>query len=154
MKALPVFAAGLLITAHLSAQKLKEADVPKPVTAAFSAHFKNVKAEKWEKKPNGTYKAEFEQGKSESAGIFSAEGELLETETELKISGLPKAVTEHVAKNYEGFKIEKAEKIMHASGSGFYGIEIKKGRERKDLIYNASGVFVKDRIDDGEVEND
>ena len=126
-----------------SAQKVKETEVPKAVVTSFQNNFKGVKVEKWEKEKDGGYEAEFDLNKIETSATFSADGKLQETEQEIKVSTLPKPISDYIAKNYIGHKITEAAKITDASGKMMYEAEIKKGKEEKDLIFDESGNFIK-----------
>lgn len=141
-----LLAAFLLSAGFAGAQKIKEAQVPAPVLKAFNEQFKGMKAKDWEKRMNGTYEAGLKD-KNETAAIFSSDGEFLETEVRMKTSGLPKVVSDHIAKAYAGFKIKEAAKITDTSGRLFYETEIEKGKEEKILIFNSDGVFVKENME-------
>ncbi len=130
-----------------TAQKVKEAEVPKAVMESFNNSFKDVKAEKWEKEKNGNFEAEFDFNKEEMSASYSADGKLMETETEIKVSALPATVSDYIAKNYPGQKIKEASKIMDDKGTLSYEAEIKKGKEDLDLIFDQSGNFLREAKD-------
>ncbi len=129
------------------AQKIKEAEVPKAVVTSFQTNFKGAKVEKWDKEKDGGYEAEFDWNKVETSATFSADGKLMETEVEIKVSELPKTVTDYVAKNYPGHKIAEAAKITDAAGKLSYEAEVKKGKEEMDLLFDASGNFIKSVVE-------
>lgn len=147
MKKLIVAMAVVFAANTASAQKIKESEVPKAVLATFQSTFKGIKAEKWEKEKDGNYEAEFDVNKVETSASFNADGKLLETETEIKTSELPKAVTDYIAKNYSGYKTEEAAKITDDTGKTSYEAEVKKGKEEMDLIFDANGNFLKKIIE-------
>jgi hypothetical protein len=130
-----------------SAQKIKEAEVPKAVVTSFQTHFKGAKAEAWDKEKNGEYEAEFKMNKVEMSANFSAEGKLMETEEEIATTTLPKSATEYITKNYAGIKIEEAAKITDSTGKITYEAEVKKGKEEIELLFDASGTFIKQVIE-------
>ncbi|MGZ3932663.1 MAG: PepSY-like domain-containing protein [Bacteroidia bacterium] len=150
MKTTLITMTALMIAWSASAQTVKETEVPKPVLTAFAEHFKGAKAEKWEKEKDGNYEAEFDWNKTETSATFSAAGQLVETETELKTSELPKTVSDYVSKNYTGYKLAEAAKITDAAGKVFYEAEVKKGKEEMDLIFDANGTFVRKHAESGE----
>ena len=78
---------------------------------------------------------------------YSADGKLMETETEIKVSALPATVSDYIAKNYPGQKIKEASKIMDDKGTLSYEAEIKKGKEDLDLIFDQSGNFLREAKD-------
>ncbi len=129
------------------AQKVKEAEVPKAVVTSFQTNFKGAKVEKWEKEKDGGYEAGFDWNKVETSATFSADGKLMETEQEIKVSVLPKTVTDYIAKNYAGQKIAEAAKITDAAGKMMYEAEVKKGKEEMDLLFDASGNFIKSVVE-------
>ena len=63
----------------------------------------------------------------------------MRTETKIENSQLPKGVEKYVSDNYKGFKISEAAKIVKANGETSYEAEVTKGKERKDLIFDANG---------------
>jgi len=122
--------------------KLTEAEVPAPAKAKFAALYAGVKAEKWEKE-NGNYEVKFHQNKTEMSILIDATGTLLETETSIEVSALPKSVSDYVAKNKPGKKIKEASKIVDAKGVMTYEAEV----EKTDLIFDKDGKFVKESKD-------
>lgn len=122
-----------------SAQKLKEKEVPQPVKDAFKNSHKDVKKVEWEKE-GANYEAEFEDGETETSVVMDANGSLLETETELKISELPPAVVDYISKNYKGSKIKEVAKITTSKGIVSYEAEVNG----KDLIFDSNSKFVKE----------
>lgn len=147
MKTIITAAAFVFAINTLSAQKVKEAEVPKAVTESFTENFPGSKAKEWEKEKD-TYEAEFNLNKVETSASFSADGKLMETETEIATSALPKAVTDYVTKNYAGHKLSEASKITDAKGVVTYEAEVKKGKEEMDLIFDSNGAFVKKEVEE------
>ena len=133
----------------LSAQTVKEAEVPKAIVTSFQTHFKGAKAEKWEKEKNGEFEAEFKMNKKEMSANFATDGTLKETEEEITVSALPKSISDYITKNYAGYKTSEAAKITLADGKINYEAEVEKGKEEMDLIFDDAGNFIKK-----EVEND
>lgn len=134
--------------AQLSAQDIKETEVPAPVMEAFKKQFPNVKKAEWEKE-GANYEAEFElvqvpmDGKGKKREIeksveYTASGELIQVEEEIEVSALPAAVNDYVSKNYPGKKIKEASKITEASGAVKYEAEV----EKEDLIFDNNGNFL------------
>lgn len=132
------FIVALCLAAGLaSAQKVKEADVPSAVKDSFKNHYPAAKVESWEKE-GANYEAEFDLNKVETSVVFDASGKLLETETEIAESALPKAVLDHISKTMPGKKIKEAAKIVDASGKIRYEAEIDK----KDYLFEENGTPV------------
>ncbi|HNW52125.1 MAG TPA: hypothetical protein PKH79_13660 [Prolixibacteraceae bacterium] len=61
---------------------------------------------------------------------------------EVKPADLPKAITENVTKDYNGYAIQKAYKVTTQNQSA-YDLIVAKGSDKEKLEYSASGVFVK-----------
>ena len=89
MKSTIITVAVIVLSMNVAtAQKVKEAEVPKAVVTSFQTHFKGAKAEGWDKEKNGEYEAEFKMNKVEMSANFSADGTLMETETEIATNTL------------------------------------------------------------------
>lgn len=136
------------VCGNISAQDIKESDVPAAVVSAFKKQYPNVKEVEWEKEGNN-YEAEIElvqvpmDGKGKKREVeksleFTATGELVKTEEEIEIKALPAAINEYVNKNYPGKKIKEASKITEANGTVKYEAEV----EKQDLIFDANGAFL------------
>jgi hypothetical protein len=122
--------------------KLNESAVPAVVKSKFSSLYAGVKAEKWEKE-NGNYEVKFHKDKVEMSILIDAAGNLMETETKIAVTELPKAVTEYVAKNKAGKKIKEAAKIVDAKGVMTFEAEV----EKMDLLFDKDGKFIKESKD-------
>ncbi len=140
MKTILLTAAAIVLKVNtVAAQKIKESEVPKAVTASFNANFSGVKSKSWEKEKDGNYEVDFDLNKIENSATFKADGTLIETETEIAISELPKAASDYLTKNYNGKKIKEAAKIVDAEGNVKYEAEI----DNKDLLFDQQGNFIK-----------
>jgi hypothetical protein len=154
MRIIITLSAVIVSITSVYAQKIKEADVPPSVKEEFKKQFPDVKKAEWEKE-DANYEAEFKVSRVamdnsnakkeeiEKSVVFSASGELLETEEEIKVSALPTSVSEYVSKNYAGYKLEEAAKITDNKGAVTYEAEIEKGKEELDLLFDATGAFIK-----------
>jgi uncharacterized membrane protein YkoI len=112
-------------------QKMKSAQVPATVKTAFKQKFPTISKRKWELE-DGKYEAEFKNtGGVEMSATFSAEGNWLETEQEIKKSALPAPVLAAL----KGKKLKEASKIERADGSTVYEAEVGG----KDLLFDAAG---------------
>ena len=75
--------------------------------------------------------------------LMDAQGNLLETEEEIRVSELPGAVNEYINKMHKGVKIKEASKISDAQGMIKYEADIGK----EDLIFDNNGNFLKSEKD-------
>jgi hypothetical protein len=139
MKKLALMTVAAMITSLTFAQKLQEKDVPASVKTAFQKNFPQAKVEMWEKE-GVNFEAEFELNKTEQSVLFDAQGNLLETEVEIKLTQLPKGVLEYVKANYKGHKVKEAAKITDAKGTVTYEAEING----MDLLFDSNGKFIKE----------
>ena len=114
-------------------------DAPAAVKASFAKLYPAIQKVKWGKE-NANYEAEFDLNKVETSCLFDASGTLLETETEIAVTALPKAVSDYVAKNYPEQKIKEASRIVDAKNVITYEAEVKGVG---DLIFNEKGDFIK-----------
>jgi hypothetical protein len=146
-----LFLFALVVTGYgtASAQVLKETDVPAAVKAKFISLYPAKPGVKWEKEKNN-YEAEFKQNKMEVSVLFEATGVIVQTEAEIPVSDLPKAVTDYVSKNLPGKKIEEAVKITGAKGKITYEAEIGK----TDYLFDENGKFISKEEDNEEGEDD
>jgi hypothetical protein len=117
------------------AQKTK---APQMVKDSFVKLYPKATDVKWDKEGKD-YEASFKLDGNDMSVNLDAKGNLLETETKIETSQLPKGVEKYVSDNYKGFKISEAAKIVKANGETSYEAEVTKGKERKDLIFDANG---------------
>jgi hypothetical protein len=139
MKKLVFMTVSAMITSLSIAQKAQEKDVPDAVKTAFQKNFPQAKVEKWEKEGDN-FEAEFELNKSEQSVLFDAQGNILETETEIELSQLSSIIIDYVKTNFKGQTIKEAAKITDAKGMVTYEAEIKG----KDLLFDSNGKFIKE----------
>mgnify|MGYP003395494714 CR=1 FL=1 len=147
-KSILLFAMAFVALA-VNAQKVKEADVPPAIKAAFTKMHPNAKVDKWEKEGTN-YEAEFTENKVETSVELGPNGQLIATEIEINVSELPKAIAEYCAKNMPGKKIAEASKITTASGTVSYEAEV----DEADYIFDSNGTFVKKEIEKDDDKDD
>ncbi len=122
----------------VNAQKLNPAAVPAKVKAAFAKPHPGITA-KWEKE-NDVYEAGFKLGGKSISELYTAGGTMTESETDIKIAGLPSTVQGFVKSHYKGAGIKEAAKITKSDGTVNYEAEVNK----TDLIFDANGKFLKE----------
>ncbi|MCW3106421.1 MAG: hypothetical protein JWQ09_927 [Segetibacter sp.] len=139
MKKLLMFLAiGAISSIAVSAQQLKEGQVPAAAKSAFQKQYPNTTA-KWEKE-KGNYEVNFKKdGKTMSAVIDKA-GTIIETETDIAINELPQSVQSYLKTHYKGAKVKEAAKIVKANGEVNYEGEVNG----KDVIFDSNGKFIKE----------
>ena len=123
------------------AQKLDASKVPAAVTASFAKQYPDVTAG-WEKE-NGKYEVSFKQNSNTMSALYEANGNLQETEMDIKIADLPATVQAYVKEHYKGKTVKEAAKITKADGTVNYEAEVGG----KDVIFDANGKFLKEAKD-------
>src|ERR1035437_669299 len=128
-----------LFVNYANAQKIDSKDLPASVSGAFAKLYPAIKDVKWERE-NGNFEANFDLNKVETSAIFDPVGNLLETESEIKVSDLPKNTTDYVTKTYPGVKIKEASKIKDAKGK----ITFEAAWKGMEVIFDEKGNFLKE----------
>lgn len=139
MKRITVVITLLLLATVSFAQKMEGKDVPSAVKSAFQKHYSKAKEVKWDKEEEN-FEASFDLNKINNSVLFDAQGNIIETETEIGVNQLPKAILDYVATKHKGQKIKEAAKITDAKGVLTYEAEIKE----MDLIFDEKGNFIKE----------
>lgn len=130
------FAAGIL-SLTLYAQKASDNKIPAAVKQAFQKAHPNTTAT-WEKE-GMNYEAGFKEQGEKMSCIISKNGSILETETVIASSQLPKPVTTYLNKHFPKSKPEETARIVKASGEVIYEAEINK----KDYLFDEKGNFLR-----------
>ena len=128
--------------------------IPDAVKTQFAALYPNIQATEWEIL-DGIYEVSFVENEIESSVLFSNDGRVLQTETEIETSLLPQAVKDYVGAKLPGKKIEEASKIVRMDGKITYEVEV----DDIDYLFDSLGTFLKqeaeeDDDDDDEEEDD
>lgn len=137
-KVLFILSTALSFSFAACSQKIDAAKVPAVVKDSFTKQFAGSSA-KWEKE-DGNYEAVFSYQGHEMSAVFGEKGNLLESETEIKVSELPPAAMAYIKINYKGFSIKEAAKITNSNGEVQYEAELKE----KDLMFDVNGNFIKE----------
>ena len=120
----------------------KKVTAPAAVSTAFKKDFPAATKSSWGME-DGNYEAEFKNKGAEQSAVYDQSGHRLETETEIKTDALPQAIRDYLKKNYAAYKLNEASEIVDDKGVVTYEAEIGKGKEKMDLIFDASGNFLK-----------
>jgi hypothetical protein len=116
---------------------------PTAVKKAFAQKFPNATKVKWGKENKTEFEAEFTLNGTKISANFAQNGDWVETEAQIKVSELPKAVTDAINKQYPGWKIIKAEKTDNAKEGTIYEAGIMSGKHKKGVEFKADGTPVK-----------
>jgi len=142
MKKFTMLAMLVLFVSFASAKHLKENEVPSAVKSTFQKQFPEAKKLEWEKE-DGNFEAEFEINKVEMTATIDKDGKLLETETEIAISELPKEVIAYTKEHCKAKKIKEASKIVDSKGVTTYEAEVKG----KKMTFDNNGKFINSKKD-------
>ena len=126
----------------LTALNCKAQSVPAEAKAAFAKNFPGATVKKWDKE-DGNYEANFTKDGKTMSATFDAQGTWVETETDIKVSELPAAVSDYVKTNYKGASIKEAAVISNPTSKKIYEAEVKG----KDLLFDENGKFIKEEKD-------
>jgi len=117
----------------------QNSNVPSAIRTAFTKAFDNVSDVKWEKEGK-SYEVSFVQNANKMSALIDMKGNILETETELKISSLSLQIINYIKDHYKGKALIGAAKIINAAGILNYEAAIKG----KDILFDANGTFLKE----------
>ncbi|HZJ59590.1 MAG TPA: PepSY-like domain-containing protein [Chitinophagaceae bacterium] len=141
MKGLLIMIVAAVVALSAFSQKLNESQVPAAVKTAFERKYPSVKAS-WDKE-DANYEANFKHDGKAMSAVIGKNGTVVETETDIPVTDLPKAVQDYMKKNYPGVKIEEAARIVKANGDVNYEAEV----HHKDVIFDAKGKYIKEAKD-------
>jgi len=122
-------------------QSLQKKDVPDAVVQSFTKQFPQIKDANWSKE-NNQYEVNFEQNDNAMSATYDAQGNHIETETELNTNQLPQPVQSTIASQFSDYKLKEAAKIVNDNGTS-YEAELHKGEKSFDVIFNADGKVLK-----------
>jgi hypothetical protein len=132
-----------IATFSCDAQKLKDAEVPALVKDAFVKKFSDVKKVSWSKEGESEYEAEFMKNGTEYSANFNAQGNWLETETEVKKANVPAAVLATINKEFPGYKIEEIELAETPDTGSVYEFELEKKESNYEVVISKDGKLIK-----------
>ena len=141
----------IVLTVSLLAQETK---VPQNVQTVFKKVYSNVPDVKWDKEGDNQFEAEFTLKSVKTSVVLDEKGKLEETETAIKIAELPRTIAPYVSKNFEGYEITEAAKIVDDEGNVTYEAEISDGKVRKDLLFDKDGNQLQKKADKMEAEDE
>ncbi|MEO5978047.1 MAG: PepSY-like domain-containing protein [Chryseolinea sp.] len=124
MKKIVIFMVAMVFASFLHAQHVKSIEVPVVVKDSFLRKFPGAKAVKWSKENEMEFEAEFLVNGVALASNFDQSGKWLVTETEMKVTELPKPVQDVISKDFSNVKISEVEKGETSDGV-FYEVEFK-----------------------------
>lgn len=140
MKNLILVAAMAISTVGFAQTKDKK-EVPKVVKEAFQKEYPNTKV-KWDVEKDG-FEAEFKMNGKEASADYDKAGHKLATEIEISKTEFPAKALTYIATTYPNKKIKETGKITDNKNVITYEAEVKIDGKESDLIFDASGNFLK-----------
>lgn len=135
------FLCGTLMSAW--GQKLKEAEVPTVVKGAFAKRFPGVRKIGWSRESDTEFEAEFKNNGKEQSANFDANGNWLETESEIKKSEVPSNILTLIAKEFPGYEMEEAELADTKDEGVVYEFELEKGETNYEVSISKDAKILK-----------
>ena len=133
----------LVVTASLfslcsCSQDIRADKVPSVVLNTLQAKFGNAVKIEWEKK-NNLYEAEFKMDSTDFSVYIDPTGKLLMHKQDIKKNELPASLSTVISTEYNGYKIDEAEKVVK-DGVIYYQVELEgKGKRDLELVFTADG---------------
>jgi len=141
-KIMILLSACLLISLLGYSQQITPDKVPAPVKQAFTKKFPAATDVKYEMEKKD-YEITFRDKGVEMSANFDATGKWLETETELKESGLPKEIAAAVGKNFPGFKMAEIATVETPGKGLIYEMDLRKDKEGYEVRFSPKGEILK-----------
>jgi hypothetical protein len=124
------------------AQTITSDKVPAPVMQVFQAKFPEVKNVEWKIKSE-KYEVEFILKGVETTIKFDVHGKWLETEIQIPLSEVPKAVLDAVATRFESYKIVETQTLQLFDDSRIiYEIHLENEKEIIKALLYADGTIL------------
>ena len=136
MKQVSTLLCFLLLISFLNAQDIEVAAVPTAVMDEFMLRYPDARNITWQVVPtHEKYRADFKNYKMATTAILSSDGQLVETETQIRTCALPEPALHFLAEKYTDKKIEKAFILEDQAGI----ITFEAVVEMMDFTFDAQG---------------
>ena len=117
---------------------------PEVVKNAFAKKFPTATKVSWGHEGPKEWEAEFTFEGNKISANFAEDRSWLETEREIKVVDLPKAVAAAVKSKYADWKIAEADKTETSKHGTMYEVDLKKGMKSKSLAFKEDGTSIKE----------
>src|SRR5690349_7367154 len=119
-------------------QKINASAVPSPVKQSFTNNYPGITPE-WEKE-DGNFEASFRKNGHDMSCVINHSGTILETETDVAPSELPKEALIYLKTHYKGHSIKEASKIVKQGGEVNYEAMV----HGRDVMFDKDGKYLKE----------
>ncbi len=133
-----------------SVSQNKPSGAPQLVINAFQEKYPGAQSVRWEK-AGESFEATYTVEGVEFDSEFDINGKWLNTEKAILLSEIPTAVQQSLKTNYAGFVAKEAESVESAEHGNIFEINIVKGKESIDVIFDKSGKVIS--VSEGENDN-
>lgn len=133
----------VLINILLVSVSVYAIQAPKTLTAAFQQKFVGAGNVKWEKENEKDYEAFFDMNGKKMSAIFNEQGQLLTTQTEIGLKGLPGIARMILQTRFIGWNISTAHKIDKPDGTSLFRANLDRRGTRKEVFLNKNGAIIK-----------
>ncbi len=145
-KTFATLALTLLVSAGAFAGNIKESSVPAVVKSYVEKVYPRVSPVEWNYQEKGNYyTAEFKIDGADYNLDISPEGSLINSTNEIAVTQLPNAVEAYIGKQYPGFKIKEARKLVRR-GSTYYETDIQGQNSNQMLTFSESGKLLDKKL--------
>ena len=145
MKIYKLFLLLVFSTAMVTAQDLKDSDVPQKISNVFAKEYPQAQKVEWERKMD-LYKVEFYNDNMEHEVYYSPSGKVVKKERDIMESGLPQSVRDAIKSKYSGYHIDDVEEHWENKGT-MYLVELKNGSEEWKITYDSNGKVLQEKRD-------
>ena len=119
----------------------RDVAAPANLAAVFRLQFPNARDIEWEMS-NDIYCVEFEIGNVDHKVLYDAQGNALLYVYDVRVSDLPKVVSDAALQRYPTYRIDDAERVLKGSAKA-YLLELEKNGARDiNVVFSETGTFL------------
>ncbi|WBL22718.1 PepSY-like domain-containing protein [Zunongwangia sp. HRR-M8] len=146
-KQILILGTALTIASGLQAQEIPQTEVPSIIVNEFSKNYPEAKDIEWELEGN-QYAVEFELDWNTDHELwYDKQGKLLKHKEDISEKDLPKAVSETIKSEFDGYSIDDLERISQ-SGKVYYHIDFEALlKEDWEVVIDNKGSIISKKAD-------
>lgn len=139
-----------ILGVHVYAGDIDESRVPRMVKESVKKAYPEAARVKWDfEEDENVYEAEFEIGDLEYKLEITPEGKIVYSKEDITIESIPPVIKEYLAKEYAGYKIMGANKIMKKGvvkyDVGIVGKNSYGHKRHYNIHFDAEGKVMRDK---------
>ena len=132
-----MLATTVFIYSSVLSQDIPQSQVPSVVVNTLKAKFPKTTGLEWERRGE-LYEAEFDVKNTDHKALLDASGKLIMFKYDIRSSDLPKIVRNTIRNQYEGYRIDGAEKLDN-EGIVFYQVDLDGQPSDQKLVITNDG---------------